>query len=661
MLPAWDCLPYDRVSPNGEVVARRLEVLTRIAGGKTPPLVLTTASAAVQRMPPRAVFKGATLRASVGQQIDLDTLRSFLVTNGYSWAATVRETGEYAVRGGIVDIFPPGAPTPLRLDFFGDTLEGVRGFDAMSQRSEGAQDSFRLGPVSEVLLNDANIQRFRSNYRGLFGVVSNDDPLYESVSAGRRYIGMEHWLPLFHEGLETLFDYLPDTVVALDHEVETVVLERFEMIADYYDARRSMLAENRGKAVGEGASIYKPVPPGQLFLDQAEWSEILKKRRVAVFSPFDAPDRSDTVFDAGGRKSIDFTAARQSSDVDLFDAVRDRLEGEGKRRILVTGHSAGSRDRLGALLGQHGVDAIHTVADWTELLNRPAGSVSLAALDLDHGFTTNDVMVVTEQDILGERLSRPSRRRRRGEEFLTETSSLAVGDFVVHVDHGIGRFDGLESLRVGSAPHDCLRVIYAGDDKLYIPVENIEVLARYGSEDSGAHLDRLGGQAWQARKARAKKRIREIAQELLAVAAERALSKGAAIATDENGFREFCARFPYSETEDQLHAIDDVLSDIASGRPMDRLICGDVGFGKTEIALRAAYAAAMEGFQVAVIVPTTLLARQHYSTFKERFAELPVRIGQLSRFVSGKSADRVRDGLADGPLDIVIGTHALLA
>ena len=660
-LPAWDCLPYDRVSPNGEVVARRLDVLTRIAGGEAPRLILTTASAALQRVPPRSAFKQATLQASVGQQIDPDTLKSFLIGNGYHRAATVRETGEYAVRGGIMDIFPPGAPMPLRLDFFGDTLEGVRGFDAMTQRSEGTLDGFRLRPVSEVLLDDASIQRFRSNYRSLFGVASDDDPLYESVSAGRRYIGMEHWLPLFYDGLESLFEYLPEAIVALDHEVETVVAERLEMIADYYDARRSMLTQNRGKTVGEGASIYKPVPPEQLFLDQDEWTEILRGRRVAAFLPFDAPGPSDAMFDAGGRKTHDFTEARQSSSVDLFDAVRDRLKDEGKCRILVTGHSAGTRDRLGVLMGQHGIEAIQNVADWSELLRRPAGSVSLAALDLDHGFTTSDVMVVTEQDILGERLSRPARRRRRGEEFLTETSSLAVGDYVVHVDHGIGRFDGLESLRVGHAPHDCLRVLYAGDDKLYIPVENIEVLARYGSEDSGAHLDRLGGQSWQARKARAKERIKEIAQELLAVAAERALAKGETITTDENAFREFCTRFPYSETEDQLHAIADVMSDIASGRPMDRLICGDVGFGKTEIALRAAFAAALEGFQVAVIVPTTLLARQHHRNFTDRFAGLPVKIGQLSRFVSGKAADLVREGLSDGTLDIVIGTHALLA
>lgn len=660
-LPAWDCLPYDRVSPNGEVVARRLDILTRIAGGETPRLVLTTASAAVQRIAPRAAFKEATLQAAVGDQIDPDRLKSFLVGNGYNRAATVRETGEYAVRGGIVDIFPPGAATPLRLDFFGDTLEGVRAFDAMSQRSAGALDGFQLRPVSEVLLDDASIARFRSNYRSLFGVASDDDPLYESVSAGRRYIGMEHWLPLFHEGLETLFDYLPGALIALDHEVETVIEERFEMIADYYDARHSMLTRNRARTMDGGASVYKPVPPEQLFLDRAEWLQMLQQRRVADFSPFDVSGPSGTVFDAGGRKTIDFTQDRQASGVDLFDAVRDRLADESKRRILVTGHSAGSRDRLGALMGQHGVAAIQNVADWAALLGRPAGSVSLAALDLDHGFTTDEVMVVTEQDILGERLSRPARRRRRGEEFLTEASSLTIGDFVVHVDHGVGRFDGLESLQVGNAPHDCLRVVYAGDAKLYIPVENIEVLARYGSQDSGAHLDRLGGQAWQARKARAKQRIKEIAQELLAVAARRALSTGAAIATDENAFREFCARFPYSETEDQSHAIADVLSDLASGRPMDRLICGDVGFGKTEIALRAAFASAMEGFQIAVIVPTTLLARQHYRTFKDRFADLPVRIGQLSRFVSARDADRVRDGLADGTLDIVIGTHALLA
>jgi transcription-repair coupling factor (superfamily II helicase) len=663
--PAWDCLPYDRVSPNMEVVARRLDVLTRIAIGDvaTPQTVLSTVSAAVQRIPPRAVFESATLGGAVGSKIEQSAIVAFFERNGYVRAGTVREAGEYALRGGIVDVFPPGVPLPLRLDFFGDELEGIRTFDAMTQRTEEALETFRFGPVSEVFLDDEGIQRFRSGYRSLFGVTSGDDLLYESISAGRRYIGMEHWLPLFHDRLETLFDYLPNAVVALDSEVDIVAGERFEMIADYYDARAVMLKAPGGKASEDAAAVYKPVPPAQLFLEQSEWTDLLGGRAVAEFTSFDAPESQDGVlrtFDAGGKRSIDFTDARKSGGGDFLDAVSERLKGERTRRILVTGHSDGSRDRLGALLGQHGVKVGAAVDDWASVLVQEPGAVSLATLDLDRGFVVDGVVVYTEQDILGERLSRPSRRRRRGEEFLTETSSLNEGDFVVHVDHGVGRFDGLETVQVGGAPHDCLRVVYHSDNKLFVPVENIEVLARYGSEDSAVQLDRLGGQAWQARRARAKERIREIAHELLAVAAKRVLAKGAPVAVEENSFQEFSARFPYEETDDQLSAITDVLSDLASGRPMDRLVCGDVGFGKTEIALRAAFAAAMEGHQVAIVVPTTLLARQHHLTFQERFKDLPVRIGQLSRFVSIKDADRIRAELADGTLDIVIGTHSLL-
>ena len=666
LFPAWDCLPYDRVSPNGEVVSRRLDALTKIAARQVaPPFVfLTTVSAAVQRVPPWAVFESATIGASIGEQIPQSDLVAFFENNGYVRTGTVREAGEYALRGGIVDVFPPNAVSPLRLDFFGDELEGVRSFDAMTQRTEDRQEGFRFGPVSEVLLDEESVARFRSGYRSLFGVTSNDDPLYESISAGRRYIGMEHWLPLFHEGLETIFDGLPNAVVALDQDVEVVAAERFEMIADYYDARQTML---HGPSAGRGeetAAIYKPVPPSSLFIDPAEWRNLLETRPVAAFTAFDAPDQGADdarTHHAGARRSADFTEARQTGGGDFLTTVADRLSRETARRILVTGHSAGSRDRLATLLGQHGVAIAATVDHWREVLTQEPGNVVVAALDLDRGFTIDGVVVYTEQDILGDRLSRPTRRRRRGEEFLTEASSLTEGDHVVHVDHGVGRFDGLETVEVGGAPHDCLRVLYHGDDKLFVPVENIEVLARFGSEDAVVQLDRLGGQAWQARRARVKERIREIAHELLAIAAKRALSKGAAISVDENTFQEFAARFPYDETDDQLNAIVDVLSDIASGRPMDRLVCGDVGFGKTEIALRAAFAAAMEGYQVAIVVPTTLLARQHYETFAERFRGLPVRIGQLSRFVTGKDAERVRSELKDGTLDIVIGTHALLS
>ena len=318
----------------------------------------------------------------------------------------------------------------------------------------------------------------------------------------------------------------------------------------------------------------------------------------------------------------------------------------------------GARERLGGLLADSGVTDAREIARATDL--RGDNGLALAVWPLEHGFEAPGLTVVSEQDVLGDRLIRAPRRRKRAENFLTEAAGLTPGDLVVHVDHGIGRYKGLETITAMGAPHECLRLEYAGGDKLYLPVENIELLTRYGHEEG--LLDRLGGGAWQAKKAKLKARIRDMADRLIRLAAERALRKGAVLMPpDHHAWEEFCARFPYAETDDQLNAIADVLGDLESGAPMDRLVCGDVGFGKTEVALRAAYVAAMSGMQVAVIAPTTLLARQHFQSFSERFRGLPVRVRQLSRFVSAKDAAETREGLADGTVEIVIGTHALLA
>ena len=664
-VPAWDCLPYDRVSPNAQIVAERLDALARLAvGAEASPVVLTTVSAVLQRLPPRAMLAEATLSARVGEEVSQKRLMDFLTHNGYHRAGTVREPGEFAIRGGIVDLFPPGEEEPLRLDFFGDELETVRRFDAMTQRTTGNEESFILRAVSETPLSEESIQRFRHAYRVQFGATTDPDPLYEAISAGQRHIGMEHWLPLFHEHMETLFDYLPGAAVTLDHQVDEAVAARLDLIAEYYEARQSMLPSTQRDAqnAATATDVYKPVPPDSMFLTAEDWRGALESHPVVAFAPFALPDDQSGIVDAGGRRVRDFTEIRANPDIQLFDAVHDRLaEESANRAVLIAAYSAGSRDRLSALLGEHGVSPIVNVDNWREAMALPRGAVGMGVVELENGFTAESAIVYSEQDILGERLTRPGRRRRRPENFIAEYSTLSEGDFVVHADHGIGRYDGLETLTIERAPHDCLRLIYHGDDKLYLPVENLDVLSRYGSEDSEVQLDRLGGQAWQARKARAKERIRDIAVELLKVAAERQLRKGVLLNTPESAYDEFAALFEWTETDDQQRAIADVLGDLASGRPMDRLICGDVGFGKTEVALRAAFVAAMQGYQVAVVVPTTLLARQHYENFRKRFAGLPVRIGQLSRMVSAKDAAVTKAGIANGDIDIVIGTHALLA
>lgn len=660
--PAWDCLPYDRVSPNPEIVAQRLDTLTRLGEGAGADVVVTTVNAVLQRIPPREALVGGTLSARAGEDLPHDTLTAFLADNGYHRAGTVREPGEFAIRGSIIDVFPPGEAEPVRLDFFGDELEAIRRFDAMSQRTTGTEEAFTLSAVGEAPLTQASIKRFRHGYRALFGPTSGDDPLYEAVSAGQRHIGMEHWLPLYHDRLETLFDYLPDAAITLDHQADEATEARFDMIAEYYQARLDMMPTRRrgSAATGDTGAPYKPVPPDRLFLNRGEWAERLASRPTVAFSPFAADEAANGASDAGGRRMQDFAAARADPNVQLLDAVRDRLEREAaKHTVLVAAHSVGSRDRLAALLREHGATALVDIESWEEARALPAGAVGMAVTQLEQGFAADGVLVYSEQDILGERLARPARRR-RPENFIAEYSTLSEGDYVVHVEHGIGRYDGLETLTVERAPHDCLRLLYRGGDKLYLPVENLDVLSRFGSEDAEVQLDRLGSSAWQARKARVKERIRDIANELLQVAAERQLREGIVLAPPPGSYEEFCARFSWSETEDQQRAIEDVVGDLASGKPMDRLICGDVGFGKTEIALRAAFIAAMNGYQVAVVVPTTLLARQHYGNLTDRFAGFPVRIAQLSRMVTAKDAAVTRAGLVDGSVNIVVGTHALL-
>ncbi len=664
VFPAWDCLPYDRVSPNGEITARRIDVLTRLLepyGKARPLLVVTTVNAALQKVPPRLAFRNATFRAKVGDRINTAELQRFLAQNGYIRTQTVREPGEYAIRGGIIDLFPPGTAEPLRLDLFGDDLDGIRSFDPMTQLTTEKRDSFALKPMSEVFLDEMSVQRFRTGYRELFGAVTGDDPLYEAVSAGRKQAGMEHWLPLFHPGLETLFDYLPDAVVSLDANAEEARDDRLEQIRDFHEARRSFQEAEKLS----GAPVYKPVPTALMFLDGDGWDRHLAPRAVGQLSPFAAVEGGGNadLADAGGRKGRDFAEARVQSGVNVYDVVREHIEAlrADGRRVVIAGYSAGARDRLMHVLKEHGIDRLKTVESWAELDGLPKQSVALVVLAMDHGFAAPDLAVITEQDILGDRLVRTgAKKKRRAANFIAEAASLNPGDFVVHIDHGVGRYEGLETLTVGGAPHDCLKVVYEGGDKLFVPVENIEVLSRYGSEDAAATLDKLGGVGWQSRKARVKKRLKDMADALLRIAAERELRKAKAIDVPDGAWDEFCARFPYAETDDQLNAITDVMDDLTSGKPMDRLVCGDVGFGKTEVALRAAFLAVMNGMQVAVVVPTTLLARQHYRTFEQRFQGLPVRLGQLSRLVTAKDTAEVKNGLADGTVDIVVGTHALL-
>ncbi len=666
-LPAWDNLPYDQNSPRADVMGERVAALARLAAlaeaEDRPVLILTTLGAAMQRMPPPAYVAAHALTMRPGTRVPMEELIDRLVKAGYRAVGEVQAPGEFARRGGLLDIFPPGAEEPVRLDFFGDELERIRRFDPVDQRSTGECDSFLLLPAGELVLTPDSIRRFRQAYAARFSGAAREDPLYEAVSAGRSIPGLEHWLPLFHDELAPIFAHLPaGAIVTLATDLDELFAARRTAIEQAFDARRELF-EKGGKNAFTSRPPGRPLPPDALYLSQSEWDDLLEKAAAIGLSPFDGGMQAAAAFPV--RPGRDFAPERAERGRNVYEAavahIRELVA--GGRRVVLTGAVAGALERLAAVLVDHGLPEPMPVASAHELAGLAAAAIARVVLPLEHGFVVGDLAFVTEEDILGPRQARPrSSRRTKRAAILEGLSQFHPGDLVVHRDHGVGRFLGLETITVAGAAHDCLVVAYAGDDKLYVPVENIDLLSRFGgSEEATVELDRLGSGAWQARKARVKKRIREIAGELIRIAAARKLRQAPVIEVESALLEAFAAGFPHAETEDQARSIAEVLGDLRSGSPMDRLVCGDVGFGKTEVAMRAAFVAAMSGWQVAVVTPTTLLARQHMATFSERFRGFPVRLGQLSRLVSARETRRVKEELASGRLDIIIGTHALLA
>ncbi|ETI64429.1 transcription-repair coupling factor, partial [Sphingobium sp. C100] len=565
-IPAWDCLPYDRASPSLRAASARLAGLYALqARPKGPQLVVTTLAAMTQRTLTPFRVRQLVAKLAPKERIAITRLADMLQGNGYVRTDTVHDRGEFAIRGGIVDLFPGGEEQPLRLDFFGDEIETVRRFDPSDQRTTGSVDGFTLLPASEALLDEETIKRFRLRYRETFGATATGDPLYQAVSDGRRLAGMEHWLPLFEDKLVPLADHLgDDAVVIRDHGVAGAAENRFEAIRDYH--------ANRVQAKSSDPGSYRPLKPDALYLDAAEWDAAVATLPMHGTTPFHEPE-SATVLDFAVDGPRDF-APERAQNSNIYEAVGKHIAAlrRSKKKVVIASYSGGARERLSGLLADHDVPRLAAADGWQEALGIAAsGSVVLTVLPLDHGFTAPDVAVLTEQDMLGDRLVRRAKRKKSADAFLQELATLSPGDLVVHMDHGIGRYEGLTQIPVSKAAHDCVALSYAGGDKLYVPVENLEVLSRYGSDSEGVSLDKLGGEAWQRRKARMKERIREIAGELLKTAAERALRAATVAEPDAAGYPAFVDRFPYDETEDQDRAIADVVEDLGAGKPMDRL------------------------------------------------------------------------------------------
>ena len=659
-LPAWDTVPYDRVSPNIEITAERVQTLCALAKNpspKKPRIIVASIGAVIQKLPLKKIFLNSIREVKIGSELKFDDFLHYATVNGYIRVEQVMEAGEYAVRGDILDIFPVGTEEPLRIDLFGDEVERIRTFDVLTQRTTSELEKYTFQVMGELSLDQNSIKTFRSKYRELFGAASQTDELYDSISNGKKYIGQENWLPLFFdESLPTIFDYLPQACLVIGQQVEDALKTKAESIRDYYLARLEAL---KVKSINE-VDTYRPIPPELLYLTEAQFKQAIQDCQALHFTPLTLPEREDIV-SAQVVPVINFASAKNINAAKVYEDLKAYLEENKKLKRMIACYSQGSRERLFSLMSEYGITDLAVADTWKEAEDKAKlKRVVLVLMNLPHGFKGDGYLIVSEQDILGEKQRRKTKKV-TAKDFIADVSSLSVGELVVHIEHGIGRFLGLENITAGGAPHDCLKILYANDAKLFVPVENIDVLSRYGIEDENIQLDTLGSAAWQAKKAKVKNRIREIASKLIAIAAERQLKSSEIFIPETGCYDEFCAKFPYHETDDQLNAIADVLKDLGQGVPMDRLVCGDVGFGKTEVALRAAYAVATCGAQVALIVPTTLLARQHYYNFKQRMEGFPVTVKMLSRLVTPKESAQVKQGLEDGSVDIVIGTHALLA
>ncbi|MFP5350426.1 MAG: transcription-repair coupling factor [Gammaproteobacteria bacterium] len=650
VFPDWECLPYDVFSPHAELIADRLSILARLPQYSRG-VILVAASTLLARLPPRAYVAAQSFQLRVGDTLEPERLRHQLTEASYQNVSQVMEPGEYAVRGGLIDLYPIGSHTPYRIDLFGETIESIREFDAATQRSSRALDAIELLPAREFPLTDEAIQRFRQSFRARFEGDPQRVAVYRDISRGIAVPGIEFYLPLFFEHTASLLDYLPrETICILDDGAQRGARGFWREINDRYeqlrhDVERPLLSPNE---------VYWPVDtllaglnahPQVLLIDPMDggMETAASSEAVAVAPP----------------PSLPIEPHAEQPYHNLIAFLR-----ENRGRVLLVAETPGRRETLRSLLAEHGV-AVADITDWTDFCRRDE-RIGLTAAPLARGLTLHGgrVTVITEPQLYGERVAQRRRRRRDERDagaVIRDLTQLRIGDAVVHEDHGVGRYRGLQMIDVGNGANEFVTLEYADGDKLYVPVLSLQLLSRYtGTDAEHAPLHKLGGDAWDKAKQRALRKAHDAAAELLEIHALRAARQGIAFPPPDAHYRAFAEEFPFEETPDQARAIDEVLADMTAAKSMDRLVCGDVGFGKTEVAMRAAFLAAHAGKQVAVLIPTTLLAQQHYQNFCDRFAGTPYRIELLSRFRSKAEQAQTLAALAAGTAHIVVGTHRLL-
>ncbi len=647
--PDWETLPYDAFSPHQDIISERLETLCRLPTLKRGVLLVPVATL-LQRLPPKSFLDQYSLVLDCGDTLDLDSMRKRLETAGYRCVEQVMEHGEFAVRGALLDLFPMGSATPFRIDLFDNEIESIRTFDPETQRSIDKVKQVRLLPAREFPVDEDAIRRFRQNWRDLFEGDPQRALIYRDVSNNMIPGGIEYYLPLFVEQTATLFDYLPGDCCLVESE------DAHNAIADFRQE-----VEERYKSLRH--DVERPLlPPDRLYLSDDEMQRALDNSARIELQRAEALDTHNHAVNYATRALPDLQIKARTEHPAA--ALQDFIAGF-PGRVLICAESAGRRETLQGQLQEFGLRA-KTVDGWHHFLDSDiALGITIAPLEQGAWLDGDTPLVlITEARLFGERALQQQRRRkpkRDAEAIVRNLTDLHIGAPVVHEDHGVGRYIGLQKLTVGGRESEFLTLEYAGNDKLYVPVASLHLISRYtGSSPDSAPLHRLGSDQWEKARKRAAQRVRDVAAELLDIYARRAARQGYTFPFDADEYRAFASTFPFEETPDQASAIEAVIADMTGPQPMDRVVCGDVGFGKTEVAMRAAFVAAQAGRQVAVLVPTTLLAQQHYQNFADRFADWPIRVDVLSRFRSKKQQDDILQRFADGTLDILIGTHKIL-
>ncbi|MCX4080007.1 transcription-repair coupling factor [Rickettsia rhipicephali] len=639
--PSYDTIPYDHTSPNANILSTRAETLTKLTtNNSNSKLLITHTANLLNKLPPKDFFSKYFLKLSPKMKFTTDELAMFLAENSFTRNASSIDAGEFAVRGEIIDIILPG-PKAYRIHFSWGYIESIKEFDIDTQISTKSCRELIISPANEIVLNSETIGNFKNNYLRNFGVNHTDNPLYEAVISGRKFTGYEQLLPLFYDSCSNLIDYLNDPIFIFDNLSKQAILEFEHSYNDFYSARSEATKLKFN-------SFYPTLSPTSLYFTASEITELLERKNNILLT-FENSEQASLI------ENISATSFIEKKTV--FDKLFEVIKANSHKKIIIGSSVLSSCERIKSIIQNYE----YKYNEINKLDEAKASIINVGIIPLNQSFYTKEYLFITASELLEEKPSSTNTNKKL-KNILLELDNLAEGEFVVHKDHGIGQFLKLEALEIKGKPHDFLKILYAGNDKLYIPVESIEVIKKYGNDN--AELDKLGSVSWQRSKAKLKKRIKEIALHLIQIAAKRKLNSSASVEFDLEEYDKFCANFPFSETEDQLTAINDIKEDLRNGMLMDRLICGDVGFGKTEVAMRAVFMVAKSLNehlpQVAVVVPTTILCSQHFSRFIERFKGFSLNIKQLSRVISSKEAKIIRSELENGKINIIIGTHSLL-